>query len=308
MKLLRRGANPLRAAPSFVAHHIPIVSDVLRRTPPFLAFVLGIATLLTVILSLALCLDWRPATMSDIQIAARVRAAIPDPELLSQSDFVARLAIPADLGKLIAPLAATDPAMNVVDVSWIAALGGHVPLVVDPGRMAALGHLTTRLSAMPAIDQIVFLDRVLEIAKALQDQGTTQILHMIADLPYGARQTLASSKAFPNLIVVLSGLTEAQLSNLATVGLQNIPEDRNRAALLAQLPTLDPPVVRWLLRWQNANQSQRQVLILILEAIDGRDQKLSRLLTAYYVGNGHIRDAIQSLPTTCVFLNPGACR
>lgn len=314
--MLRSGADPRRADSHFnkredgvsTAAHVRTLAA--TGTASLMVGVLvGVMVSLTGIVTAALILDLRPARMSDIRLSQDMRAALPHPEALSRNDIISRLAIPADVGRLLAPMAALDPRMEAAEASWIASVAGQVPLVLDPGRTEALSELTTRMALSKKPDRIKMLDTILEMARALQAPGARSVLQAIATLPKDSLAALNEPRELHNFLEEIAALNQKQRASLLIAHLPAlIPDDPERVTILRDLPDLDITAVRVVKRWSSVNNSQRQMLIYMMDRIENSDPAFIKIITAFYVGNRQLESALRRINPSCGAVNIEACR
>ncbi len=320
IELLRGGADPRRADRTrrrrddevSAAIHVRALTETGTRNLRaglILGVLLGMIVTLVLLGIVGAVANLRPAHVSDIEMARRLRAVLPYPERLGENDFAQRLAVPPDVGRLVAPLVDLDRPAVPGQAAMVAVLAGQVGLFVDPGRLEALSQLARRLGPLTRQQRTDHLDSILELDRALHEPNAALILRAIADLPAGDLAALSRLTDLPRDLAEIAGLPPAKLQTLRQTALASVlPDDGERADLLRLLPTLDPPAVHLLVRWSNANSVQRQLLIFLLARIEDLDPSFVKLVTAFYVGNPLIGQAVRALHPSCGYAKPEACR
>ncbi len=209
-KMRRAGAKPRRADPRY---NKPIVLTVPQATT--MAAVLLVTGFFVRTAGYA-ALGLHPATSADIRLAALVRSAVPDVDTLAQDDIVARLSVPPQLGLLLAPLAATDPARASVRSSeWLDAIRSDPAPVTSPDRMRALGEVASGLAPLPA-DQRADRDRhtIIALYRATHDPSSRAIITAVGALPSPQRNRLADTKILQPILAAFATLPDNVLRNL----------------------------------------------------------------------------------------------
>ena len=84
---------------------------------------------------------------------------------------------------------------------------------------------------------------------------------------------------------------------IVDAGFPPVPNDPRRRALFASLPTLDLPLVEAIEQFMTAGAGERSALIWMLDRLKARDPHFGRAITALYLANRSLADAIDHLPT-----------
>lgn len=287
---VRAGARPRRADPRYAR---PIVLTIPQTVRAMLFLIIA-----TVVLAMSVpaLFGLRPATSSDLRLAAIVRAAVPDADTLSQDDLVARLAIPRAVGELLAPLAATDPARATVEPrSWLGGFRDGPPIVTTAERMRELGNMATTLASISKQDRTDLITGVLDLYLATRDPSSRTIIEVVGALSRGRRDRLAASQALSPLLTVIADLPAAKQEALADGRLQLLPDDPDRLRLIQSIAVLEPPAVRLVNRLAGVTDpALRQALIYAIEQIRSGSPEVLRLLTLYWYRDPVLMAALAS--------------